>query len=78
MEARVLTENEVLVSLYMEIDSGLDLDIEMSGRDAWESDPWRTSRTVAVTRTLAVSAEATYSRSEEAVFGLSVYSARVL
>jgi hypothetical protein len=82
-EARVLSDDEVLVTLYLEVEGDLDLDVEITGAgrgtpDRWERERWRMSRTMAVSRTIAASTEATYVRSEGTLVGLAVFSGRVL
>jgi hypothetical protein len=75
-EVIVNTEDQLLLSLYVEIDADLDAELDVHGSDD-EGYRYR-SRTGTISKTMGVSVEATYSRSDETVGDVSISNVEIL
>lgn len=73
-QVQVLSEDALLVTMTCDIDGDLDIELEIDGHD---SDGWRrVMRSDTVTRTLAVSVDATFLRHDQAFVEVTVRGAR--
>jgi rRNA-processing protein FCF1 len=76
-ESSGLSPDEILVTLYLEMDADLDLEIELEGYDPAANHRWA-NKTTSATRTIGVRIEGTYLREAEDFTDLRVLNVRIL